>query len=146
MAGVAGAHATLVESTPGNDEVVPDAPSKVSLRFDEGVTTDDDGLRVFAPNGDRADRGAPSASDDGRTLSVGVDDAGIGTYTVSYRVLSEDGHVIPGSYVYHVKQRTGSAGAEVESGASVATVVGGVGRWIAFAGALLAGGVLAVTL
>src|SRR6478609_4776398 len=133
MAGVAGAHATLVESTPGNDEVVPDAPSKVSLRFDEGVTTDDDGLRVFGPDGDRAERGAPVVSDDGRTLSVGVDDAGIGTYTVSYRVLSDDGHVIPGSYVYHVKQRTGSAGVEQEeSGASIATVVGGVGRWIGF--------------
>ena len=59
LAGVAGAHATLVESTPGNDEVVPEAPSKVSLRFDEGVTTDDDGLRVFGPDGDRAERGAP---------------------------------------------------------------------------------------
>ena len=48
--------------------------------------------------------------------------------------------------MYHVKQRTGSAGVEQEeSGASIATVVGGVGRWIGFAGALLAGGVLAVT-
>ena len=147
LSGVASAHATLIESTPGNDEVVPESPSKVTLRFDEGVTTDDDGLRVFGPDGDRADRGAPAVSDDGRTLSVGLDDAGIGTYTVSYRVLSDDGHVIPGSYVYHVKQRTGSAGVEQEeSGASVASVVGGVGRWIGFAGALLAGGVLAVTL
>ena len=147
LAGVAGAHATLIESTPGNDEVVAEAPSRVTLRFDEGVNVDDEGVKVLSADGDRVDSGPPDVRDGGRLVEVDVDDGGVGTYTVSYRVLSDDGHVISGAYVYHVGERTGSAAVvSDDDDITAATVLGGIGRWLGFAGALLCGGVLAVAL
>ena len=74
-----------------------------------------------------------------------MDDGPAGTYTVSFRVLSDDGHVIPGSFVYHVERRSEERLPTVAAGEGVAAeIVGALGRWIAFTGALLLGGVLAM--
>jgi copper transport protein len=142
LSGVAAAHATLVDSVPGNDELVDRAPERVRLVFDDGVTAEAGGVRIIAPDGSRVERGAPERADGGREVLQDVAEGPAGTYTVSYSVLSDDGHVISGSFVYHVERRTGAA--EVDEGGGAAGVVGAVGRWGAFAGAVLAAGVLAV--
>ena len=145
LAGTASAHATLVSSSPGNDEVVQQAPSEVRLTFDEGVSVAEDGIHVVDPDGNRVDDGAPDVSSGGTVLVERVDAGPEGTYTVSYRVLSDDGHVIEGSYVYHVGHRSGGAHVEDEgASAGVERVLGAVGRWFALTGALLVGGVLAM--
>src|SRR5262245_7245559 len=53
LAGVAGAHATLVSSNPGNDEIVPTAPEEVSLTFDQPVVIDEDSITVVDPDAKR---------------------------------------------------------------------------------------------
>ena len=103
--------------------------------------------QVVDPQGDRVDAGSTRSSCGGTVLTEPVDDGPEGTYTVSFRVLSDDGHVIGGSYVYHVGRRTGAAdlggGA---AGSSLTTSLESLGRWISFTGALLVGGVLAMAL
>ena len=147
LAGSADAHATLVASAPANDEVVESAPTEVVLTFDDGVTADDDSVTVVDPQGDRVEAGSPRSSRDGTVLTESVDDGPDGTYTVSFRVLSDDGHVIGGSYVYHVGRRTGAADVDGSApGAALTTGLEVLGRWISFTGALLVGGVLAMAL
>lgn len=143
FAGQASAHATLQESRPGNDEVLEAPPTEVSLRFDEPVVVVGAGLRVFGPDGSRVDTGRPRV--DGLTVAVGVDADPRGTYTVAWRVLSEDSHNLSGSFVFHVGVKTGAV--RVDEGQSpVMSFAGGAGRFLAFAGALLLIGAAAVHL
>ncbi|UDY35417.1 copper resistance CopC/CopD family protein [Dermatobacter hominis] len=144
LSGTAGAHATLVSSTPGNDEVVAEAPQQVVLTFDDGVSVDDGGVTVLDPRGNDVADGSPTTSDDGLEVRQRITAEAKGTYTVSYRALSDDGHVIDGSYVFHVGNRTGSATASTGSQLDPLRVLNAFGRWVALSGALLVGGVLAM--
>ena len=144
LAGTASAHATLVSSSPGNDEVVPEAPDQVVMTFDDGVTVDDDGVRVLDPRGNDVADGAPKTSDDGLEVRQRIEPEAEGTYTVSYRALSDDGHVIDGSYVFHIGTRTGSSAAVTSSDMDPLRVLNAFGRWVSLSGALLVGGVLAM--
>ncbi len=145
---MAGAHATLVASDPANDEVLATRPASVRLTFDQPVESGGDGVRVLDPSGSVVSRGTVRTGGGGRVLTVAVDtEVPAGSYTVSYRVLSDDGHVISGSFLYHVERRTGSAPLEAARGGSAgARLLQGLGRWVAYSGALLAGGVLAMAL
>src|SRR5918995_2287335 len=115
------AHATLVGTVPAADEVIDAVPELVELRFDEAV--DDGGAMLRAPT--EADTE--------------------GTYTVAWRVTSEDSHALLGSFVFHVGARTGAANIGEEDDATT-EVAGGVGRWLGFAGTFVAVGAAALAL
>lgn len=142
LAGTASAHATLISSVPGNNEVVATAPTEVVLTFDEAVAVDDGAVRVLNPDGTNVAEGAPISAKGGLEIRQKIVAAAQGTYTVSYRSLSDDGHVIDGSYVFHVGHRTGSAKVEATSTYGPLRMLNALGRWISLTGALLLGGVL----
>lgn len=134
----AGAHAALEDTDPVADALLEQAPGAVQLRFDEPVSASTGSVQVIAPSGDRVD-GSVDEADGGRTISIEVDGGGRGTYTVAYRVVSDDGHTITGSFVFHVGERTGAA--TVDQSIPVATsAAGGIGRWLGYAGAAVAVG------
>lgn len=135
----AGAHATLVGTAPAADAVVEAPPDQVELRFDEPVEAVAGAVRVFGPDGDRVDDGAAELSDGDTTVRAAIDAVQRGTHTVAWRVTSEDSHTISGSFVFHVGARTGAV-AVGDSDDAARDVVGGVGRWLGFAGALVAAG------
>src|SRR5690554_6271360 len=141
----ADAHARLVSTVPGADEVVDVAPQSVELRFDEAVDVTGRAVRVFDPAGVRVEAGEPRTSEDGRLVSVDVEADDPGTYTVAWRVTSADGLTISGSFVYHVDDRLGDEAID-ESTSVLVSAVGGVGRWAGFAGGLLAVGAAALAL
>ncbi|MFD4571518.1 copper resistance CopC/CopD family protein [Streptomyces sp. NPDC058417] len=103
-AGQASAHAALVRADPADGSVVKTAPTSITLTFTEPVGLLDDTFRVFDPRNNRVetrDEGhAAGRSDTARvTLPTGL---GTGTYTVAWRVVSEDGHPIAGAYTFSV--------------------------------------------
>lgn len=138
----AGAHATLQESQPANGEILETGAKEVFLRFDEPVAVFGTGIRVFGPSGERVDRGR--ADVDGGELRVPIDGSTRGTYTVSWRVLSEDSHNLSGSFLFHVGVQTGAVSV-ADTSLAVPNAVGGVGRLLAFAGTSLVVGALAVS-
>lgn len=133
-----GAHATLQDTSPADDALVEAVPAAVLLRFDEPVSATTGAVQVISPAGDRVD-GAVEETDGGRSISIGVVGNDRGTYTVAYRVVSNDGHTITGSFVFHVGERTGAA--TIDQTIPIETsAVGGVGRWLGYAGAAVAVG------
>ena len=99
----AAAHATLQQSTPGNNSIVRQSPPEVTLQFSEAVETAFGSIRVYDCGGSRVDSGKiirPSESsvavEIGRRLPAG-------TYTVTWRVISADAHPVAGAFVFHVK-------------------------------------------
>src|SRR5918995_241969 len=139
------AHATLVGTLPAADVVIDAVPELVELRFDEAVEVVDDAVRVFGPDGDRVDLADVEVDDGGATLRAPIDGDTEGTYTVAWRVTSEDSHALSGSFVFHVGARTGAADIGDEDDATT-EVAGGVGRWLGFAGTFVAVGAAALAL
>ena len=141
----AGAHATLIGTVPAADGVVDAVPEAVELRFDEPVEVVDDAVQVFGPDGARVDQGVVERQDGGATLVAPIDAVEQGTYTVAWRVTSEDSHTLSGSFVFHDGTRTGAVA--VDDGGSTATdVIGGIGRWLGLAGTMTVIGAVAVAL
>jgi copper transport protein len=138
------AHAQLVKTEPGNDAVLPEQPRWVTLRFNEPVETAFGSVRVYDSQARRIDAGDVTRSDE-RSVEIGVEDRlRDGTYTVTWRAISADGHPVSGAFVFHV----GAPGANPAGIASVldedtpreVTVTATVLRFLDFALILLVGG------
>jgi copper transport protein len=144
----AGAHATLIGTSPTADAVIDAVPELVELRFDEPVETTDGAIEVFGPDGERVDLGTVDLADGGATVRAPIDagEASPGTYTVAWRVTSEDSHTLSGSFVFHDGTRTGAVDVDQQGGETVVDLTGGIGRWLGLVGTLTAVGAAAVAM
>ncbi|KXK62773.1 copper resistance protein CopC [Micromonospora rosaria] len=134
----ASAHAVLQSSSPAASAVVPTAPAEVVLTFSEPVRKVTDRIRLIAPDGSRVDRGEPRF--DGTVVTIPVaQDAGQGTYLLSYRVISADSHPVSGAFTYSVgapSEPPTDTGADSRADPVVETAVK-VGKFVGYAGLLL---------
>lgn len=103
----AGAHAVLVAASPARRATLPEPPPHVELTFSERLEAAYARLSVENARGTRVDRGdATLAPGDGHRLRVSLPPLEPGTYTVRFRVLSVDGHVVESSFVFTVRDRS----------------------------------------
>jgi copper transport protein len=142
-AGPAAAHAYLLSVDPPDRAVLAESPDEIRLTFSEPVSADLGGVQVLDAEGGRVEDGV--ARVEGAVVTVGVQpDLPDGTYVVSFRVVSADGHPVRGGSVFGVGDVELDAGAlgrvTDESGDQVWEVVGGVFRGLAYAGVLVAAG------
>jgi copper transport protein len=148
FAGPALAHATLTVATPGDASVVEQAPTDVTLVYDEAVGIQNGAVKVLAPDGSRVDTGEATTGDDGRAVTAPLQPGlAEGTYTILWRVLSEDSHSIFGASTFSVGQPSatvaGAAAAAEAGGGEAAKRLLGVGRFLLYAGLVLLLGGLA---
>jgi copper transport protein len=148
------AHATLEGTSPPRGAVVPRQPDAVIFRFDEPVEGNFGAVRVFDANGDEVDQSdAFHPNGDGPRLGVHLKpDLPDGSYTATYRVVSADGHIVSGGFVFSI----GKAGAAPKQ--TVAQLVGrsgsgpvtdvamGIARALQFGSIALAVGLVAFLL
>ncbi|MGH9275458.1 MAG: copper resistance CopC/CopD family protein [Acidimicrobiales bacterium] len=139
----AAAHASLISVDPPDGARLDEAPETVTLTFSERVSADLGGVRVLDAAGERVDEGAVQV--DGAVVTVGLGgDLPEGTYVVSYRVISADGHPVRGGSLFGVGDAsvdTGALGRVAGTGDDrVWEIIGGIGRGFAYAGVLLAAG------
>ncbi|MEP6762449.1 MAG: copper resistance CopC family protein [Sporichthyaceae bacterium] len=99
-AGPAVAHASLVEASPTQGSVVADQPSSVRLTFNEPVEVTVQAIRIVGPDGKAVEGLSPGIDPhDGDSLVVALPKSlPDGTYAVSWRVLSVDGHPVEGQF------------------------------------------------
>ena len=98
-AGTAQAHSALVGSTPSADAALDAAPVSVELVFNQEIQTSFANVTVSTADGTQVGAGDPSVQGERVSLST-TPQMPSGTYTVGYRVISEDGHPITGSYTF----------------------------------------------
>jgi copper transport protein len=102
------AHAALARSEPADGGMVATAPAAARLTFSEPVAPL--ALRLLGPDGAAA--ALSGATLEGDTLVVPLPaGAADGTYVLSYRVVSQDGHPVAGSLVYAIGDAPPAAGA-----------------------------------
>lgn len=93
----ASAHTKLLASTPANGDRLSASPSSLSFTFDQSLQPVQswDAVLITGPDGFR--HPAQSVRVDGNTVQASCDRLGTsGTYEISYRVISGDGHPITG--------------------------------------------------
>lgn len=142
---VASAHALLEGTSPGTGETVQDAPARVTLTFSEHVGLELGGIKVYGPDGKRVDRGGSTSKD--ATISSRVRAEAPGTYAVSWRVISADGHPIRGAFLFSVQRESDGTAIDMARAASKGSrtldIAFGIARGAYLLGLLAAaGGVL----
>jgi methionine-rich copper-binding protein CopC len=104
--GAADAHAVLVKSSPARRAVLVTPPGRVELTFNERLEPAYSTVSVWSAGDARVDDGkVVIGADDPRRLTVGVPSLASGNYTVKFRVLSVDGHVVEGTFPFEVRAR-----------------------------------------
>ncbi len=92
----ASAHTRLLSSDPADGSSRDDAPTRVSLLFNESIEAGFATVTVVGPDGNPYQTGPVSTS--GGEVAVGVSPLGpAGVYQVGYRVVSDDGHPVQGA-------------------------------------------------
>lgn len=143
-AGAAGAHAELVRTSPSGGSVVRDVHAVV-LRFDEAVLVRPDGIAVRSPSGRDVTTGAARAV--GPAVRVPVLPTAPGTYTVTWRVVSDDGHPETGAFTFSLDRAGPHEPVVAPAGSASLDASYALLRWLGYAGfCALAGGAVFVLL
>jgi copper transport protein len=142
-------HAELLRSDPPSGSVLGTSPRQISLWFSEPIDTVPDSISVTAADGARVDRrDATVFSGDPARMTASIELRGPGTYRVSWRAVSADGHPINGSFAFSLGTAEGSASALVtREDDRAARLLQPIGRWLhLIAVVILSGSVLMLVL
>jgi copper resistance protein C len=100
------AHAVLVKSVPAQRAVLAESPPRVLLWFNERLEPAYSKASVTNEAGAQVDlRDVAVSAEDPKRLAVSLPPLVPGRYTVSFRVLSVDGHVVESTLTFTVKVR-----------------------------------------
>lgn len=98
------AHAIVVRTSPPQGGVAEANIGKVDVWYDAGIRDAFAALAVVSASGERVDkRDAAIDSADPAHVSVSVNPLAAGKYTVRYRALSADGHIVSGAWDFEVR-------------------------------------------
>jgi len=120
------AHAGLESSDPAPGAYLDVSPERVTLTFDEPVSTAFGSLRVLDGNGDTLVETTLSRGENKEVAVAELDETlNDGTFVVVWRVTSSDGHPVQGSFTFVVGESTVPVGGTV---ATATTVTHGLSR------------------
>lgn len=102
----ASAHAEIAKTNPTKNATLNQSPKSVSIEFGEILLTLDEkkinSVKVRDSRGKRVDNSSTIVSGARATTKI-KGTLRKGKYVVTYRVVSEDGHPVEGSYYFSVK-------------------------------------------
>jgi len=125
QASPASAHAVLLRTDPSPQTTVAVQPAALRLVFSEPVEPVFGAVRLFNVGGERIRTGEAQHSETTRSeLLVPVPTIGRGPYTVTWRVVSDDGHPVRGGFVFYVGAPSTAAVAAVAAEGSAGALVG----------------------
>lgn len=104
LAAPAAAHDTLVEAHPGVDEVLTEPPAEVVLQFSGELLDLSQAVVVKDAAGTTVAEGA--ATIDGTWARFPLPELPAGAYTLTWSVVSSDGHRIQGEHAFTVEAAT----------------------------------------
>lgn len=96
------AHAIMVRSAPDKDAVLTESPKTVEVWFNDKVGTEYKALAVINSKGERMDN-KDLVQEPLDHLSATLQNLPPDTYTVRYRVVSIDTHIVTGKYQFTIK-------------------------------------------
>jgi len=102
----ASAHASLAIASPGVGKVVNISPKIVRLTFDEDLISLGNANQIKVTNSKGAVVSLASTTVNRSTASVQLKKGLVyGTYTVTYRIVSADGHIVSSKYKFYYRKK-----------------------------------------
>jgi copper resistance protein C len=99
------AHAIMVRSQPVVDSTIAESPKQVDVWFNDKVGSEYKALAVIDSAGKRVDnKDIEQETFDQSHLYITVPDLAPDTYTVRYRVVSIDTHIVTGKFKFTIKK------------------------------------------
>lgn len=116
----ASAHTSLISQLPVGNSVIESLPSEVTLTFDETliIIGKANSITVLDPNGIEITTGETKVSNNVVSRQILQSNLS-GSYSVTYRVVSEDGHVVSSTYQFTLKTKASTPTAISESSPKV---------------------------
>ena len=97
------AHAFLKDANPEVGGTVQTSPSEVRIRFTENIEPAVSSIQVFDASGKEVDkRDLHLDGSDHALLHISLPRLGVGTYRVTWRVVSVDTHVTNGNFTFRI--------------------------------------------
>jgi copper resistance protein C len=97
------AHAFLKDANPGVGSTIQTSPTEVQIRFTENIEPALSSIQVFDASGKQVDkRDLHLDRSDHALLHISLPQLGVGTYKVTWRVVSVDTHVTSGNFTFRV--------------------------------------------
>jgi len=128
------AHASLQDSDPAANSVLTEAPTSVSLDFDEEVEPSLSAINLYGADGAEIEVGDTVTGADGSIVKVDLPTLDDGLYAVVWQVTSDDGHVVDGAFSFQVGTAvTGDADALIDEVRSGSDGGGALEFWYAVA-------------
>lgn len=99
------AHAIMVKSSPEKDSTINQSPAQVDVWFNEKVRSAHKSLAVINSTGQRMDnKDIQQETLDPSHIFTSIPQLPPDTYTVRYRVISADTHVVSGKFSFTVEK------------------------------------------
>jgi copper resistance protein C len=99
------AHAIMVKAQPAVDSTIAESPKQVDVWFNDKVGSEYKALAVINSAGKRVDnKNIEQETFDQSHLYITVPDLPPDTYTVRYRVVSIDTHIVTGKFKFTIKK------------------------------------------
>jgi copper transport protein len=95
----ASAHSALLQAVPAPNSTVQSAPPEIRLTFNERLEKELYWIKVFDDKGEQVTKNETEMSRDQRELRLALPALKDGVYTVSFHIISADGHPVSESYV-----------------------------------------------
>ena len=105
----ASAHTSLITQQPVGNSVIQELPPEISLTFDESliVIGNANRITVLDPMGNEISIGETKVLNNVVSRAITASEAA-GKYSVTYRVVSEDGHVVSATYQFTLQSNSKS--------------------------------------
>jgi copper transport protein len=98
-----GAHASLLQSDPQPNSTLDHVPQTITMRFDQNLQPGFNKVTVYdATKRPVTTANDPTSPSDPTALTVAMPQIPTGVYSVVWQVLSDDGHVVRGAFVFTV--------------------------------------------
>ena len=107
---IASAHTTLISSVPASDAELAEAPTTIELEFGEDLIALGKGTKVtvIAPSGKDISIGLPTVIKTHVSQPLNVDSTP-GVYSVKFRVVATDGHVLEDTFAFTISSSQSAA-------------------------------------
>ncbi|QMV43454.1 copper resistance CopC/CopD family protein [Cohnella cholangitidis] len=102
MSGQAEAHAVLERTSPEANARMDVGPQEVEISFNERLDSGGSKLLVLNESSRDVAKGKVESINEGKGIRIALPKLSEGHYTVSYSVISADGHPISGAYVFTI--------------------------------------------
>ena len=137
------AHAALESTTPEANSVLEESPPEIVLNFDDPIEVAVASIQLFDGNAELVAIGTPQRGDDQTILTASLPVLDDGLYAVIWRVTSDDGHPVDGSFSFQIGTTATGNGedliADVRGGARSPESVRwayGIARFLSLLGAI----------